>query len=368
MPKLFFKKIYSLFIVLNSKFDIVFFSENKIYQKYYQPLINKLLKNNYKIFYLSCDSHDRIKSPYCTNLYIGKGFLMMIILFIIKADKFITTTTNLGHSIFLKSRFVKKYYYIFHSTVSVHRAYNLEALSNYDVIFCNNINQIKEVRLLEYYQNLKPKKLIRSGYLLFDQIQKNESAKDRKIIEDKLNILIALSWNHSKKNFFNLCLIELIEELLKIKEKITLRFHPEHYKRNFDKILLIRKRFSTNINFNEDLNDNFFNSMRNSKILITDYSGISVEYFAFEKKPVIFFDSFPKIHNKKFKLLELSCFEDEIKKLLGYSCNINEIKNIKFILADAQNKFNYKKVNNFMEKNFYNYSNSCQIFYDEIKK
>ena len=54
-------------------------------------------------------------------------------------------------------------------------------------------------------------------------------------------------------------------------------------------------------NFLFDDNSENLEAMQNAKCLITDNSGISIEYMMLFKKPVIFYSDFDKVHNENLK-------------------------------------------------------------------
>ena len=55
--------------------------------------------------------------------------------------------------------------------VSTTRIYTSTAFDNYDTILCNGEYQIKEIELREELDNLKEKKLIKSGFFYFDYLK-----------------------------------------------------------------------------------------------------------------------------------------------------------------------------------------------------
>ena len=124
-------------IIFGKKFDNVFFSENKNYQKYYINYINCLLEQNLNVTYLSSEKNDFINNHKVENIYIGKGLLRAIIFKIICCKFFYLTIVDLDNNELKKSKNVENYIYIFHAAVSSHRAYSISAFNNYDTIYSN---------------------------------------------------------------------------------------------------------------------------------------------------------------------------------------------------------------------------------------
>ncbi len=354
----------SLIIILKHRFKIVFYSENKSYQKYYMPLINQLKNKNIKILYISSDINDQIREKNFQNIYVGRGLFLTLVFALIRAQKIIFTVTDLGNNRLIRNKTVDQYIYIFHAAVSVHRAYTKKAFNNYDVIFCNGEYQINELRKIEEVNNLKQKKLVESGYLFFDYI------KESKNLENKFqdHVLIAPSWNYSDINFFNNCLFEVIQTLIALKKKVILRPHNEHFYRCKNEIDKIKNNFEVSENFFLDVNNDNLKSMQISDFLITDNSGIAIEYFAIFKRPVMYFDEYPKIHNESLSGIDLNCLEDHIKDTFGYKCKKKDITILDKKIIEMTTAFSQKKplLDEYFKKNFYNFGNSANVYVDKI--
>ena len=199
----------------------------------------------------------------------------------------------------------------------------------------------------EKLSNLKPKKLINNGYIYFDYL------KDKIYLSNKSDeILVAPSWNKNRLNFINEDFEEIITNLLNKGFKVRFRPHPETLKRAKALMKLYKEKFESS-NFIFDDNSENLESLNKAKFLITDNSGISIEYMMIFKKPVIFYNDFDKIHNEEFKKYNnLEPLEDVIKKKFGYEFNKHEIRNISHIIEMASEKFDKYEIDNFLEKNF----------------
>lgn len=355
------RKIFRILRLYNR---FVFYSENQHYQKYYYNFIYLLSKKGKKIVYASSDRDDKINLSNVENIFIGEGIFRTLFFLLIKTKNFFLTVTDLNNNILKKNSFVKNYIYIFHAAVSTHKAYTKSAFENYDTIMCVGNYHLQEILEHEKKYNLPSKKLIKSGYFYFDYLLNKANLK----INDN-NILIAPSWNYSDKNFLNNKCEDLIKYLIDKNYNIIFRPHPEHFKRSAKVLDDIKKKFSIFYNFNFDTNKDNFISMDNSFILITDNSGISIEYLLIYKKPVIFFDQFSKIHNFDFKLLNLELFEDKIKKEFGYIYSDEELLNFDNKIKKACEQFSYKKekLNKFIHENIYNFGCSASNAYSEFK-
>ena len=347
----------------NIKPKFVFFSENKSYQKYLKPIIHTLILNNtYQVYYLSIDKDDKINDKRVSNYFIHP-LLINFIFNNIKAENIFLTLTDLGNNLIKKTKNIDNYIYYFHSPVSTTKNYTPKAFDNYDVILCNGQYQVDEIRSREHLKKLTKKKLIPSGYFYFDHLIKN--------INQNINcneILIAPSWNKNIRNSINENFIELIDTLIKKNFKVIFRPHPEHFKRSMNILDNIKKRFSGE-SFKFDVDANNIKSMERSKCLITDNSGIAIEYVVAIKRPVLYLNEHDKIHNSNFEMFKnLEPMEDAIKKNFGYTFNRNQIHDIDKIIEKSLIHFNEKNIDNFINSNFYNFKNTISYFDKNLKK
>tara|TARA_B100000780_G_scaffold87382_1_gene60102 strand:- start:70 stop:1206 length:1137 start_codon:yes stop_codon:yes gene_type:complete len=373
-----FKLFLSLFDKLKNNYYIVkeilylrkikpkylFFSENKTYQKYTYLLIEALVKKYpNEVYYVSADINDKINNIGVRNIFIGKGFLMNIFFLIIRAQNIYLTVTDLGNHAVKKTKNVDNYVYYFHSPLSTSKIYTETAFDNYDVILCNGDYHFNEIRKRESQKKIKKKKLIKTGYFYFDYL------KDRINNQVEANeILIAPSWNYNQKNFINENLEEIIRSVLKKGYNVKFRPHPENFKRSMNIINSFKKNFS-NEKFILDENTENINSMENAKCLITDNSGIAIEFLLLFKKPVLYFEDIDKVHNTKFnEYNDLVTMDQKVKKTFGYIFKKEDIKDLDTIINKSISDFRNKdaEINDFINNNFYNYGMTIKNLNDLI--
>ena len=356
--------IKNINIINSVKPKYIFYSENKSYQKYSYLLIQLLAKKNPdRIFYISSDIDDKIENLNIKNMFIGNGFFMQYFFNVVKAENIFLTITDLDNHVIKKTKNVNNYIYYFHSPVSTTIQYMNEAFDNYDTILCNGEYQINEIQRAESLKNNKKKKLIKSGYLYFDYLKEKINLQ-----KNSNEVLIAPSWNSNEVNFMNQNLEFLIDEVLKKGFNVRFRPHPENFKRSANIIEGFQKKFKNSKFILDDTVENK-EAMENAKCLITDNSGIAIEYILLFKKPVLYFEDVKKIHNSNFeKYNDLITMEDKVKTTFGYTFTMNEIKNIDLIInnsiIDFKNKDNI--IEKFTNENFYNFGltieNLDQVF------
>ena len=275
------------------------------------------------------------------------------------------TLTGLGNPL-PKSSNCKCYVYFFHALASTHQIYTKDAFKNYDLIFTNGNYQYNELRKAEEKFVLNKKEIVNTGYFFLDHINK----KANKNLKENKNILFAPSWNYNKNNLFDDYGLDIIKILLTHKFKITLRPHPEHYKRSKIMIDKIKKSFGNDKNFFLDTNFSNLNSLEKAEILITDNSSIVFEFLLIFKRPIIYINYRDKIHNPEKDQISIKTIDEELKKTFG---NLVEITNLQQlpILSEKLIKNNYlseEKIEQFSKKYLSNLNKSADYATDYLIK
>ena len=86
--------------------------------------------------------------------------------------------------------------------------------------------------------------------------------------------------------------------------------------------------------------------------MITDWSGIYIEYAFFKNKKSILINSSKKILNDNFQNISNEPMEIEARKILGFQVEFNELKSIISYLKKVDN-YDNSDIKVFFNKNFY---------------
>ena len=350
-------------ILRKKEIRFIFYSEGEHYQKYAYLLIKTLSeKFPNKIYYVSSSIEDSIKDLQLNNFYIGKGFLLQYFFLTIKAENLFLTLTDLNNNILKKTKNIKKYIYYFHSPVSTTKVYTSGAFDHYDTILCIGDYQIQEIQHREKIKKLPPKKLIKNGYFYFDYLNKKINIK--KAAE---SVLIAPSWNYNEKYFINQNFLSIINILLKKNYNVIFRPHPEHLKRSMH----ILKKIKINIDnskFKYDLNSENLESMEDAKCLITDNSGIAIEYSLLFKRPVLYLVDKEKQHNSDLTdYADLLNFEEDIKDKFGFKFNKRDFETIDLLIDKSVIDFKNRhfEIEDYLNEKIYNYNNTVNFLMND---
>jgi len=310
----------------NQKF-VVFYSENKNYWIDLKGIIEELIKTtDVSIYYISSDYEDpglSYKNNRINKLVIDEGYQRIWFFQNLESHILITTTPGLDTFIdFKKSKKTDYYVYTQHGLVSTHCVYNKNAFDNYDIIFCTGKYMIEEIRKQERIYNLKAKTLVEHGFSKLDYITREYLKYEEDTNNTKASkiILIAPTWGSDgiiESRFAS----NYIDEIISQGYSVILRPHPETVKRSRKKIDDLLNIYLNNNAFSCELNITSFKNLFLADILVTDWSGIAIEYAFATNKMVLFLDTPQKIFNKDYFKLELDAFESEIREKIGYIWN-----------------------------------------------
>ena len=355
--------------------SIVFYSENENSRFIFKSLIDELINiHNYNICYVTSSKDEQIlneSNKKIKTFCIGEGIARTKFFLNLKANMLIMTMPDLETFHIKRSKtYPVHYVYFFHAMVSTHLVYRKNAFDHFDSIFCVGEYQIEEIRSTEKIYNLKPKNLVRCGYTHLDNLIKKNTIeyKSENNNDKQTQILLAPSWG--KNGLFETNIEEIIDILLNSDYKVVLRSHPMSFKLSQKKIKSIEKKFLSNSNFKLEVNLSDFDSFLFSDIMISDWSGVALEFaFAFEK-PILYIDTPKKIHNPDFgKIPEIPIeisIRDKIGKIIlptEIKLIPNEIEKLKQELPEIK-----KEIKNIRENKIFNVGSSKKIAAKQIIK
>ena len=280
----------------------IFFIEGQEHIRFIEDYIYIAKKLNHKISIYSFEKLKFKDTSISLNLKIVKKENLRKILKSLKSDYFFTTTPGVGSFYFPKSKNVKKYIYIFHSLCSPNEVYIKNSFLNFDIIFSPNQIIAKQLEFLISDRS----KIFITGYPVLNHYKK-ESDKNKDII------LIAPSWGKNSLLTDLVFLNDLIKKLRTNFEdkRIIIRPHPMQLK------LIESNQIIDNHMIKIDFDKNL-NYLKNISLLITDWSGISLEYYSIEQGNIIFVDT-PKKKRRNMKLKEKNyeLIENKIRNIIG---------------------------------------------------
>jgi hypothetical protein len=363
-----FKNIISFSALSKNKRIIVFYSEGANYYPHLKILLKTVLeKTNLNVCYVSSSRDDpglAITNPKLSCFFIGFGFVRNYFFENIDAQLIVLTMPDLGNFQIKRSKFNVHYAYTQHSLVSSHMIYRNKAFDNYDSILCAGPHHIDEIKKAEKIYNLNQKNLVKFGYPRLDQLLNRDSinAKVTKINSNNKNellILIAPSWGPEGVIESGLCL-KLVQELLELGHSVVVRPHPQTINLNNEKVIEIKNTFLVSNRVTLEVDVQGYESLLSSDIMISDWSGVALEFAFGFRKPVIFCDVPKKINNPSYLDLELEPIENHIRDKIG---SIWDTKSpIHQVINKCKNNINNEKLELLSNKYVYNIQKTDEAF------
>lgn len=351
--------------LLDVERSIVFYAENIASMNHFKTLIKELTeKMNLKICYVTSVQDDPIFKSQNKNIlsfYIGSGVIRTKFFLTLNAKILIMDMPDLNNFHIKKSKISSVHYiYLFHSMFSVHSYLRKGAIDHYDTIFCVGQHHINEILETEKIYNLKQKNLVRYGFGRLDSLLQQKQDY-RQTSHDNNLIIIAPSYGDN--NLIEVCGIALIQILLESDFKVLLRPHMRTLKDSDNLIQTIKKSFKDNPNFSLETGIIPFEKLQTSSCMISDWSGISLEYAFVFKRPVIFIDVPQKILNPNFNDLASKPIEISIRNKIGNIVDPNNIEQIPSSIrkfnSDRQNSID--EIDSICSETVFNIGNSAEI-------
>lgn len=327
------KADYKRFFSIANK-HVVFYSEKSGFYKYYKDIIEYLLKKtNLAIHYITNDPGDAIfklaeEQPRIKPYYIGVK-KMIPLMMRMEADIVVMTTPDLDNYYIKRSLMQKDIEYIFvpHDSASMTMGFREHSLDNFDTVFCTGKHIAEEVRATEKVYGTKEKTLVEFGYPLIDDlIESYESTKEE--VHEKKQILIGPSWQED--NLLDSCIDQLIDQLYCDEYKIIVRPHPEYMKRYRPKMEAIRAKYEDKIGENLVFELDFTTNVSTyaSDLLITDWSGIGLEFCFATLKPAIFINTKIKMENPNYENVGIVPQEVALRNKIGVALDKEELDKV----------------------------------------
>ena len=366
------KQDYKKFFSIVNK-HLVFYSESNGFYKYYKGIIEYILENtNITIHYVTSDFNDNIFNLEKENnqikaYYIGERKLITLMMKL-DTDVMVMTMPDL-ETYHIKRSYIRKdinYIFIPHGMGSSNLTMRYKSTFNYDTVFTIGKHQQSEEEAINKKYDLK-RDIVKVGYPLLDDMI-DSYQKEKKKDSKKKTILIAPSWQ--KDNIVDLCLEEILNNIMDEDYNIIVRPHPQQvrHKKDYFKKMQEEYQKSKNIEIQTDFSKN--NTVFDADLVITDWSDIGFEFAFTTKKPVLYIDTPMKIMNPNYLEIDVEPINIWVRNVIGKSLKISELDKIKNTIKELLNsKDKYSKIITKTTNEYvYNLGNSSDVGADYIIK
>ena len=270
-----------------NKIPFVIFSDDKRYWTIFEPICREMDRRGKDIVYMTASEDDpALESSYehVKVEYIGKDNKAFARLNLLNASIVLSTTPGLDVYQWKRSKEEDYYVHMLHAASEV-TLYRMFGIDYYDALLLSGEYQVQDIRNLEKLRELPQKELVKIGIPYMDEMATRLKHAEP-LREHTRTVLLAPSWGSSA--IFSIYGGKIIEELLKTGYHVIVRPHPQSFKSEKDMMDKLMAEFpeSEQLEWNRD-NDNF-EVLRRSDILITDFSGVIFDFTLIYDKPVIY--------------------------------------------------------------------------------
>jgi YidC/Oxa1 family membrane protein insertase len=320
---------------------IVFYSEGKPSSPHLAPLIQELIDRGSDVQILMSEKTDPLANltsskARVTSHWIGSGSARTWVYSSLESSVFITTTPDIETMHLKRSKHGGYYIYTHHSMISMHMGYRSGAFDYFDAVFCTGPHQVTETRARESRYNLPKKRLVELGYCQLDTLRTSNKKhiadgthNDQKAVK---TVLLAPTWGEN--SILPICGEKVINILLESGYQVITRPHPETARKSPELIQRINEKFVSHDRFQLDLDTTSDLSMQISNLMISDWSGVAMEYAYGFEKPVLFIDLPRKVNNPAYLELDIEPIEVSVRNEIG---EVVELKNIDCIPTAINN-------------------------------
>lgn len=279
-----------------NKIPLVIFSDHKRYWNIFKPICDECEKRGFLVQYWTQSEDDPALAEnykYVKPVFIGKGNKGFARLNLMNAYICLSSTPGLDVLQWKRSKDTDYYVHVYHS-VEDNLSYRMFALDYYDAIISANNIQRDAVRKLEKLRNIKEKEIHMVGSAYMDVMMEKARKLDKSENEER-TVLLAPSWGTSGTltKFGE----ALIKNLINTGYNIIVRPHPQTVTSEKEMLDGLMQKYpeSESMHWNFD-NDNF-NVLNSADIMISDFSGVILDYVFTFDKPIIYsevnFDTAP---------------------------------------------------------------------------
>lgn len=278
--------------VNEDKIDYVIFSDSKRYWNVFKPICDEFEKRGVDVEYWTMSEDDPALSTeykHVLTKFIGEGNKAFSKLNIMNAGIVLATTPGLDVLQWKRSKNVDYYIHILHQPGDT-TFYRMFGLDHYDAVLISGEYEEKQLRDIERLRGIKERETCLTGITYLDTMKaRYEAVKDESNnTSGKKTVLLAPTWGETAilSRFGE----KIISALVNTGYNIIIRPHPQSFESEKELMDRLMTKFpnSDSLEWNRD-NDNF-EVLKKSDIMITDFSGVMFDYALIFDRPFIYAD------------------------------------------------------------------------------
>jgi len=204
----------------------VIYNEDKRYWNVFKPVLDAFEKHQTEVTYFTSYKNDEVFSSdykFVKAEYIGEGNTAFAKLNLLSADIVLMTTPGLDVYQMKRSKNVKHYAHLEHSTGDA-TMYRLFGIDYFDSVLVTGMYKEKDVRWLEEHRGIKHKEIVSVGCTYLD-VYKEKMEKIPAEENHKFTVLLSPSWGPSA--ILSRYGEKLLDPLLQTGWNVIIRPHPQ---------------------------------------------------------------------------------------------------------------------------------------------
>lgn len=299
-----------------------FYSEGPAYWVHLEPLVRHLLSDHkIPLCYLSSSPEDPglafVKGRGGEAFLIGDGAIRTVLFKSFPPSVLVMTMPDIDLFQIKRSVHPVHYVYVHHSMVSTHMGYRPASFDYFDTIFCAGPHHVAETRAREKLLHLPTKQLFEHGYGRLDNIMATATVSPGAKPSDgrPLRILLAPSWGPN--GLLETKGLAVTDILLGAGFHLTVRPHPETARLSPSAIAELKSGYFGHPSFVLENGVTSADSLFSADIMISDWSGVAMEFAFSMERPVLFIDGPRKMRNPDYRALEIDPLEVQVRNSIG---------------------------------------------------
>ena len=328
----------------SKKLPYVIFSDSKRYWNVFEPICDEFEKRKLECHYWTASPDDPALDKnyeYIKCEFIGEGNKAFAKLNMMNAVICLSTTPGLDVLQWKRSKNTDYYVHTYHAVNTV-TGYRMFGVDFYDSVLISGDFQEKDIRLLEEKRNAPVKEIKTVGCTYLDEMMKRKQALKNDDNSDKpFTVLLAPSWGAG--SILNKFGEKILSALKDTGYKIIVRPHPQSFIADIDLINSLKAKFPETEMFKWNTDNDNFNVLAESDIMISDFSGVIFDYTFIFDKPIIYADTALDTAPYDAAWLDETQWRIRILPDLGKQLRECDLSNIKELINSVTDSEVYKE-------------------------
>lgn len=198
-----------------------------------------------------------------------------------------------------------------HSLVSLHMVYPENAFDGYTDLFACGEHHVREIAAIDKRRGIRGRGVHEVGYGKSDIM----ATQDLLRADSTPTVVIAPSWG--VENVGELLGRELIDALLTSAYRVTLRPHPTIIRERPHIVEELTRVYRDHRRFQYEDPSTSEGSLAVADVMVSDYSGVAIEFAFARLRPVVYVDVARKVRNPSYEQLGLVPLEVHVRNKLG---------------------------------------------------